>query len=303
MRKTLLAIIIFTIILCCCSCSLIDLTHEPSTTELSTNTDSTAFEAETGNFSLDNIPPFTGTAYVEINNNIPFFTDTTTTKVFETYSSLDNLGRCGVAFANVCPELMPTEPRGYIGMIKPSGWHTIKYNGLIEGNYLYNRCHLIAYELTSENDNTLNLITGTRFLNIQGMLHFENMVADYVKSTGNHVLYRVTPIYDGDNLVASGVLMEGYSVEDKGTGICYCIYCYNAQPGIEIDYATGDSRLDDEATLNQETDYVVNTHTNKFHSPSCSSVDDIKTKNRKDYSGSREDLISQGYAPCKRCNP
>ncbi len=192
-------------------------------------------------FSLNDIPPFNDTAYIEVNNNTPFFTDITITEPFELYTPLDELGRCTVAFANICPEIMPTEKRGSIGMVKPSGWQTTKYNDLIDGNYLYNRCHLIAYELAGENANTLNLITGTRYLNIQGMLHFENKVADYVKYTGNHVLYRVTPIFDRDNLVANGVLMEGYSVEDQGEGIQYCVYCYNVQPGIGIDYSNGNS--------------------------------------------------------------
>ena len=219
---------------------------------------------------------------------------------------------------------MPTEQRGSIGMVKPSGWQTVKYNGLIDGNYLYNRCHLIAYELAAENANTLNLITGTRYLNIQGMLRFENKVADYVNYTGNHALYRSTPIFEGDDLVASGVLMEGYSVEDAGQGVQYCVFCYNVQPGIDINYANGDSWLIDDTVSETTTDpyigpaetspptqndvveqydYVVNTNTKKIHYPSCSSVEDIKDKNRWDYSGSRDDLIAQGYVPCKRCNP
>ena len=182
-------------------------------------------------------------AYEIINNNVPYFIeDEITTEVFELYSELDGLGRCGVAYANICKELMPTEPRGEIGMIKPTGWHTVKYNDLIDGNYLYNRCHLIGFQLAGENANEKNLITGTRFLNVEGMLPFENQIANYVKSTDNHVLYRVTPIFDGDNLVASGVLMEAYSVEDDGTGVQFCVYCPNVQPGIVIDYKTGDSK-------------------------------------------------------------
>lgn len=162
--------------------------------------------------------------------------------MFETYSSLDALGRCGVAFANVCTDTMPTEPRGEIGSVKPTGWHTVRYDDLIDGMYLYNRCHLIGYQLTGENANERNLITGTRFLNMEGMLPFENMVADYVQETGNHVLYRVTPDFQGNELVARGVQMEGYSIEDNGAGICFNVYAYNIQPGIEIDYLTGDSR-------------------------------------------------------------
>ena len=164
-------------------------------------------------------------------------------RAFEDYSSLDNLGRCGVAYANVCKEIMPTEERGAIGSVKPSGWHTVKYD-VVSGKYLYTRCHLIDYQLSAENANTKNLITGTRYLNVEGMLPFENMVADYVEETNNHLLYRVTPVFAGDNLVASGVLMEAKSVEDNGAGILFNVYCYNVQPGVSIDYATGDSALD-----------------------------------------------------------
>lgn len=194
--------------------------------------------------SLSDIPAYSGSPYVAVNNNVPFFTDNDmTTTAFETYSNLDNLSRCGVAYANVCTEIMPTEERGAIGQVKPSGWHTVKYD-IVSGKYLYNRCHLIGYQLSAENANTKNLITGTRYLNTEGMLPFENMVADYVKETNNHVLYRVTPMFDGNNLVASGVLMEAKSVEDNGDGILFNVYCYNVQPGIAIDYATGDSALD-----------------------------------------------------------
>lgn len=182
--------------------------------------------------------------YEERNGHIPEFDESEyTTEPFERYSELDKLGRCGTAYANVCKELMPTEEREAIGHIKPSGWHTVKYPEVIEDNYLYNRCHLIGYQLTGENDNEKNLITGTRYLNVEGMLPFENMVADYVRETGNHVLYRVTPVFEGDNLVASGVQMEAWSVEDAGAGICFNVFVYNIQPGIEIDYATGESRL------------------------------------------------------------
>ena len=181
--------------------------------------------------------------YVEMNGNKPEF-DELTTKVFEEYSKLDSLGRCGVAYACVGLEIMPTEERGAIGQVKPTGWHTIKYD-IIDGKYLYNRCHLIGYQLTGENANTKNLITGTRYLNVEGMLPFENMVAEYVEETGNHVMYRVTPHFEGTNLLASGVQMEAYSVEDDGKGVCFNVYVYNAQPGIEINYATGDSKLED----------------------------------------------------------
>ena len=194
--------------------------------------------------SLDAIPAYDGKAYVAVNNNEPFFTDSDmTTTAFENYSDLDSLGRCGVAYANICKEIMPTEERGKIGMIKPSGWHTVKYD-VIKDRYLYNRCHLIGYQLAGENANPKNLITGTRYLNVEGMLPFENLVADYVNNTGNHVLYRVTPMFSGSNLVANGVLIEAKSVEDNGGGILFNVYCYNVQPGIGINYENGDSWLD-----------------------------------------------------------
>lgn len=199
----------------------------------------------TETFSPDSVPAYSQKPYAVINNNIPYFTEADyTTESYEYYSKLDSLGRCGVCMASIGRDLMPSEERGPIGKVRPSGWHTIKYDN-IDGNYLYNRCHLIGYQLTGENANTANLITGTRYLNVQGMLPFEDMTADYIKETGNHVLYRATPVFDGDNLVANGVLLEGYSVEDNGDGICFNVFCYNVQPGIEIDYATGDSSQTD----------------------------------------------------------
>lgn len=192
--------------------------------------------------SLDSIPEWDGeTAYVIINENVPFFTEEEIVdESFEEYGELDGLGRCTVCIACVGVDIMPTEERGSIGSVKPSGWQTVKYD-FVSGKYLYNRCHLIGYQLTGENANKQNLITGTRFLNIEGMLPFEDMIADYVKETENHVMFRVTPIFEGDNLVASGVLMEAWSVEDDGEGICFCAYAYNNQPGVIIDYANGDS--------------------------------------------------------------
>jgi DNA-entry nuclease len=193
-------------------------------------------------FDLSLVPEYTDSPYTELNKNTPLFSeDELTTESYETYADLDSLGRCGTAMACVGTDLMPTEERGEIGQIKPTGWHTVKYSGLVDGNYLYNRCHLIAYELSGENANEKNLITGTRYMNVQGMLPFENEVAAYVKKTKNHVLYRVTPIFSGDDLVASGVTMEAYSVEDSGSGVSFYVYVYNVQPGIEIDYATGKS--------------------------------------------------------------
>lgn len=190
-----------------------------------------------------NIPDYNGKSYAEVNGNRPFFdNDDITTEVFETYSDLDYLGRCGTAYANICKELMPTEERGEIGMIKPTGWHTVKYPDKIEDLYLYNRGHMIGYQLSGENANEQNLLTITRYMNVEGMLPFENWVAEYVRETNNHVLYRVTPIFEGDNLVVNGVLMEAYSVEDNGSGVEFCVFVYNVQPGIEIDYRTGESR-------------------------------------------------------------
>lgn len=259
--------------------------------------------------TLENIPAYSGQAYVEINDNQPSFTkDELVTESFEEYSPLDSLGRCGVAYANVGVDTMPTEERGSIGQVKPSGWQTVKYD-CVDGKYLYNRCHLIGYQLTAENANKENLITGTRYLNVDGMLPFENLVADYVKETENHVLYRVTPIFEGDNLVASGVQMEAMSVEDNGEGVCFNVYCYNVQPGVVIDYATGDSWLDGEkqtggdSSASQEESYVLNTSSKKFHRPDCSGVDSMSPENRQDYTGTRQSLIDQGYSPCGTCKP
>lgn len=188
------------------------------------------------------IPVFSGEPYVAINGNIPFFREEEyTTESYEFFSELDELGRCGMAMACIGQDLMPTEPRGDIGYIKPTGWHSVSYD-IVEGGSLYNRCHLLGFQLTGENANRQNLITGTRFMNVEGMLPFENMVADFVQETDEHVLYRVTPIYEKpEDLVAIGVIMEGWSVEDRGESICFCVFVYNSQPGIEIDYATGES--------------------------------------------------------------
>lgn len=253
------------------------------------------------------IPEYTGSAYTVLNDNIPDFPEEDfTEESFETYSDMDSLGRCGVAYANIGEDLMPTTKRGSIGQVKPSGWHTVKYNS-VDGKYLYNRCHLIGYQLTAENANEKNLITGTRYLNTEGMLPFENMVADYIKETGNHVLYRVTPLFDGNNLVATGVQMEAESVEDKGDGILYNVFCYNIQPGITIDYKSGDSSENEDMPVQTEaasvSEFVLNTSSKKFHKPSCSSISKIKQENKEVYKGSRDALISQGYDPCKKCNP
>ena len=196
-------------------------------------------DGSAGLFSLDMVPPYSGIAYADINDDVPFFTEADmTTEAFDEYWELDELGRCTGAYACVGPETLPKEGRGEIGSIKPTGWHTVKYEG-IDGNYLYNRCHLIGYQLTGQNAEERNLITGTRYMNIEGMLPFENSVFMYVEGTGNHVMYRVRPYFDGDNLLASGVLMEARSVEDPL--VQFCAFCYNVQPGVEIDYATGES--------------------------------------------------------------
>lgn len=202
----------------------------------------TPADNDKGTVSMQLLPAYSGKPYVEIDGNEPGFTEKDKTKKsFEQYSELDSLGRCGVAYANVGKDLMPTEKRGSIGKVKPSGWYTVKYD-IVDGKYLYNRCHLMGYQLTAENANEKNLITGTRYMNVDGMLPFENMVADYVKETGNHVLYRVTPVFEGNNLLATGVQMEAYSVENEGDGICFNVFVYNVQPGIRIDYATGESK-------------------------------------------------------------
>lgn len=272
-------------------------------TRMSNETSDKLSDTPSTSYDLESIPEYSGEPYVTIHDNVPFFSEEElTTDSFETYSELDDLGRCGTAYANICEEIMPTEKRGKIGMIKPSGWHTVKYTG-IDGNYLYNRCHLIGYQLSAENANEKNLITGTRYLNVTGMLPFENIVADYVNETGNHVLYRVTPIYNQENLVADGVLMEAQSVENDD--LAFCVYCYNVQPGIEIDYHTGDSKSSEtgQPSKTSENLYVLNRNTKKFHRPDCSSVQDIKPKNKQEFSGNTEALIQQGYSPCKNCNP
>ena len=280
---------------------------------------------------------FSGSPSVTLNNNVPEFSaDEITTVSYESYGNFDSLGRCTAAIACVGKDIMPTEERGSIGSVKPTGWNQNKYPGIVnsEPPYLYNRCHLIGYQLTGENANEKNLITGTRYFNIEGMLPYENRVAGYVESTGNHVMYRVTPIFSGNNLLCDGVKMEAYSVEDGGSGVSFNVFCYNVQPGVLINYADGSNQLDEgfvitsneieqeitksspnqaETTVEAQTEqagqpsqsasYIANKNTKKFHYPSCSSVSDMKEKNKLYYEGSRDDLINQGYVPCKRCNP
>ena len=274
---------------------------------------------------LLSIPAYSGNAFVTINNNKPSFSSAElTTKGYEKYSPLDNLKRCGVAIASCGKEIMPgaNEERGSISSIYPSGWNQAKYEG-ISGGWLWNRCHLIGWQLSAENANRENLITGTRYMNISGMLPFENMVADYIRETGNHVAYRITPIYKGNNLVCSGVQMEAYSIEDNGDGIEFNVYCYNVQPGININYADGSSSsqngsnnttssskpttsVEENTNTNQNTGstkYVLNTNTKKFHYPTCGSAGRIAAKNYAESNESRDALISKGYSPCGNCDP
>lgn len=256
--------------------------------------------------TLTNIPDYSGEPYVILNDNKPeFSSDDLTTNSYEHYSELDELGRCGVADACIGIDLMPTKDRESISHIIPSGWVQAEYDH-VDGKHLYNRCHLIGFQLTGENANEKNLITGTRYMNTEGMLPFENMIADYVKETENHVLYRVTPIFEEDCLVASGVQMEAMSVEDEGESICFNIYAYNVQPGVDINYITGESSLaatSENGTSAEKSTYILNTNNKKFHKEDCSSVKDIKDKNKQDYIGSRDDLLLQGYEPCGRCKP
>ncbi len=272
----------------------------------------TAPAASAAPVSLEDIPAYTGSPYIALNGNQPEFEEgDLSTESFETYSPLDSLGRCGPAYACIGQDLMPTEDRESISGVHPTGWVQAEYD-TVDGGSLYNRCHLIGFQLTGENANEENLITGTRYMNVEGMLPFENLVADYVKETGNHVLYRSTPVFEGDNLVASGVVMEALSVEDDGEGVCFHVYVYNVQPGIEIDYATGkswESRQTPEAgessepASGEEREYVLNTSSHKFHLPDCPAVDTMSEKNKEEYFGTREDLIAQGYKSCGSCNP
>ena len=329
---------------------------------------------------LANIPAFDGNPYVYVNDGESVFTDDQRAAEpgYEHYDELDELGRCTAAFAVVGPETQPTEKRGSIGEVRPSGWQMAKYD-FVEGKYLFNRCHLLGYQLTGENANERNLITGTRYLNVQGMLPFENAVADYVDATGNHVLMAVVPVFEGSELVAvglgtqttleahgvgtghlaeqrligdevalgklhegvegvrRGVHMMAESLEDGGEGVAFNVFCYNVQPGVVIDYGTGESMLEEDATPLPDVsgaesapdtasegagageasekgatgsneskgvaEYVLNTNSKKFHVPSCSSVGQMSPKNREDVEDTRENLIANGYDPCKRCNP
>ena len=255
--------------------------------------------------SLSEIPPYSGSPYISVNGGTPYFTqEEITDRSYEFYSELDHLGRCGVTMASLGRDLMPTEKRESIQEVRPTGWVQNQYDW-VDGKALYNRCHLIGFQLAGENANEKNLITGTRSMNIHGMLPFENMVADYIKETENHVMYRVTPLFQGDNLVAHGVLMEGLSVEDRGEGITFCVFAYNAEPGVTIDYETGENHPSQRVQTEEDTEgsYILNTGSRKFHLPGCSGAEKISSKNRETYHGSRQDLIDMGYKPCGSCKP
>ncbi len=275
-------------------------TTAPTTTEKTPDPDSP------GQFDLSLVPAFSGDPFYVVNNHVPFFTkEDLTTDSYELYGALDPLGRCTVAMASLGRDLMPTEDRGSISSVQPTGWHSVMYSN-VSGGYLYNRCHLIGWQLTGENANRQNLITGTQFLNIEGMLPFENMLADYIKETNNHVLFRVTPVFEGNNLVCTGVLLEAYSVEDEGEGIQFNVFCYNSQPGIDIDYATGDSKQSEDVQKPDPTPenatYIINTSTKKIHRLDSKYQDNL-TVNMEYTTLSMEDLLKLGYTPCKLCNP
>lgn len=294
MKKFRLLPIILAICVMLSSCGVVIESNTPNTT------------THTLSFSIDEVPEYNGLSYIYINDNEPEFTSSDyTTKSFEYYSELDSLGRCGTAYACVGQDIMPTEKRGNIGSVKPSGWHTVKYEN-VDGKYLYNRCHLIGYQLSAENANECNLITGTRYMNTVGMLDFENEVANYVKDTNNHVLYRVTPIFKDDELVCRGVQMEAYSVEDKGKGVKFNVFCYNVQPDITIDYKTGDSEPNTNVPHADDSikqTFIININSKKFHTQKCTHVEDISDDNKRAYIGYRESLINNGFTPCGACKP
>lgn len=292
-KLKILSIILLLLLLTSCSTAE-NINNEPITLDLPTEV---AYDYE-------------GKIYTEISGNVPEFSDDEiTTKSFEKYEELDYLGRCQGAFACIGQDIMPTEERGAIGQVKPSGWQLVKYDN-VDGKYLYNRCHLIAYQLTGENANEKNLITGTRYMNTDGMLPFENIVADYVKETNNHVMYRVTPVFEGQNLLAKGVKMEAFSVEDDGAGVCFNVFVFNIQPGIKINYANGASEMEKESEKAEQApstgvlnSYILNVNSKKIHYTYCSSVEAIKEKNKKVFKGTKEELIDQGYTSCGRCCP
>ena len=296
MKKLYRRCLLMLFMVCCISMAACQPLEELGLTGSSSNQGSS--------LSVSEVPEYSGEPYVVINENQPDFSEEDMTKdSFETYSDLDSLGRCQSAYANVGQDLMPTGERGNISKIKPSGWQTAKYD-IVDGKYLYNRCHLIGYQLTAENANKKNLITGTRYMNVDGMLPFENMGADYVKETGSHVLYRVTPIFEGDNLVAKGVQMEAYSVEDKGEGVCFNVFVYNVQPGITIDYANGNSKLNGDTE--QETEVSVsgeirgNARSKIYHCPGQAAYEEMADSNNLVIFQTEQEAMDAGYRKAKR---
>ncbi len=251
--------------------------------------------------TIDEVPVYSGDPYVVINDNEPSFSsEELESNSFESYGELDDLGRCTIAFANLSSELMPQGERGSIGQVKPSGWQTVRYDS-VDGKYLYNRCHLIGWQLSGENANERNLITGTRYMNTEGMLPFENMVADYIKETDGHVLYRVTPIFVEDELVARGVQMEAYSIEDAGASICFNVFVYNVQPGIEIDYSDGSSRLSETADESQEDGVIRgNSRSKIYHCPGQAAYEDMADSRYLVLFDSEEEAIAAGYRKAQR---
>lgn len=290
--------------------------------------DNTSSDCQTqgtrSDFDYSQVPAYSGSPYAVINDNAPNLNATDAEALLaqasspaeaEAFSPLDDLGRCGVAMAVVSPDTQPAEPRGSIGMIKPSGWRTVRYDDLVDGRYLYNRCHLIGYQLTGEGANELNLITGTRYMNTQGMLPFENRIDGHADA-GGRVLLRVEPVFVDDELVARGVHMEAFSLDDGGASVSFNVFCYNVQPGVGIDYATGDSWREQDAGANTEAagtsaqssdeqarTYVLNTNTRKFLLPGCRSVSRMKARNKQEVAMTRSEVTAQGYEPCAQCNP
>lgn len=254
-----------------------------------------SIEGET--VTAEELPEYDGHPYIAVNDNMPDFNEGDLTRdSFEMYSDLDSLGRCGVCYANVGRDLMPTEKRGSIGSVRPTGWVTSKYD-FVDGKYLYNRCHLLGYQLTAENANERNLITGTRYMNTEGMLPFENMVADYVRESGGHVLYRVTPIFCGDELVARGVQMEGFSVEDGGASVCFNVFAYNVQPGVTINYADGSNEASSSKGVSQNADGEIrgNSRSRVYHCPGQRAYDDMADSKNLVVFDSEEEAQKAGY--------
>ena len=318
-----------------------------SDNQRSETTESTELQDSTSWLDKDSIPAFDGVTYdIMINNNVPYFTDEEMQSSYDLFSlsEMDSLGRCGTAMAVLSKDTLATTERGSIGMIKPSGWRTVRYDDIVDGKYLYNRAHLLMFAVTDGSSGGRtnveeNLITGTRYFNADtdhGMLHYEDILLDYIESSSNHVLYRVTPVFEGNNLVAKGVLMEAKSMEDNGNDIQFCIFIYNEQPGITIDHSNGDSHVQTEEELNelivndnsayapngietpvvsqttgtnnrtQETTnatYVLNTNSKKIHRPDCSSVKSMNESNKQETNESIADLEAQGYTTCQRCDP